>query len=177
MSRIDVSGLVSNRGTLLQNGGPSQSQNPNQTPIVPSQNYLPNTTPTSASQNGYQYSVNSDSPAGATVGISGILDGPFTMHTPTNPLRVSFNSAEADLSFPNSLSTEFFSIPDGLEEFLGSTLDPMPNGAGLGLPTASAVNGLLGSGSHSNGMDTVPAFSTLIGPWCGPFQSPVVEIF
>lgn len=35
-------------------------------------------------------------------------------------LRVSFNAAEADLSFGNHISNELFSIPEAFEEFLDS---------------------------------------------------------
>ncbi|KAG8982646.1 hypothetical protein FRB90_006656, partial [Tulasnella sp. 427] len=131
-----------------------------------------------------------DSPAGASVGITGILDGgPFSfLHNPTSTthqngnaanghggydssLRVSFNSAEADLSFPNSISTEIFSIPDGLEEFLGGAMD-LGNHHGQHAQTGSAApngNGAmdlqqLAAGQLDHAM-SIPAFTTLIAPW------------
>ncbi|KAG9123135.1 hypothetical protein FRC07_000189 [Ceratobasidium sp. 392] len=97
-------------------------------------------------------SEKADSPAGASVGITGFLDGPAygadlpDFLTDQNALRVSFNAAEADLSFSNS--SELFNIPEGFEEFLirQAGLDGMP------------VN-------HSTDDLVAPAFSTLIGPW------------
>lgn len=122
-----------------------------------------------------------DSPAGATVGISGVLDGAFGLiplgTSDAAALRVSFNAAEADLSFPNSISTELFSIPDGLEEFLGTTMDVGSSGGGhvpqanersaLDLSQASLLagaNGAATNGTLESAM-SIPAFSTLIGPW------------
>ncbi|KAG8745571.1 hypothetical protein FRC10_007749 [Ceratobasidium sp. 414] len=96
-------------------------------------------------------SEKADSPAGASVGITGFLDGPVygadlpDFLTDQNALRVSFNAAEADLSFSNS--SELFNIPEGFEEFLIRQ-------AGLGnMPV-----------DHPDDM-IAPAFSTLIGPW------------
>lgn len=85
-------------------------------------------------------------------------------------LRVSFNSAEADLSFPNLQATQLFSIPEGFEEFLGSTMmDVKPNGhlAGSQSLAMQASSALMGNGpSGMSNLDTsIPAFSTLIGPW------------
>lgn len=125
-----------------------------------------------------------DSPEGATVGISGILDGPFMprssqggFSSPTDALRVSFNTAEADLSFPNLQATQLFNIPEGFEEFLGSALmnGPGPNPPRLPRETsATALSSSMmphGGGGAAPGMSTmemsnnIPAFSTLIGPW------------
>ncbi|QRV87544.1 ubiquinol-cytochrome C reductase complex 14kD subunit [Ceratobasidium sp. AG-Ba] len=97
-------------------------------------------------------SEKADSPAGASVGITGFLDGPAygsdlpDFLTDQNALRVSFNAAEADLSFSNS--SELFNIPEGFEEFLirQAGLDNMP----VDNPSDDLV---------------APAFSTLIGPW------------
>ncbi|KAG9102690.1 hypothetical protein FRC06_001437 [Ceratobasidium sp. 370] len=96
-------------------------------------------------------SEKADSPAGASVGITGFLDGPAygadlpDFLTDHNALRVSFNAAEADLSFSNS--SELFNIPEGFEEFLirQASLGNMPV-------------------DHPTDM-IAPAFSTLIGPW------------
>lgn len=126
-----------------------------------------------------------DSPAGASVGITGILDGgPFsflqnaasTTHANGNgsagaghggydsSLRVSFNSAEADLSFPNSISTEIFSIPDGLEEFLGGAMD-LGNHPGQQAPPNGGLDlQQLAAGQLDHAM-SIPAFTTLIAPW------------
>lgn len=122
-----------------------------------------------------------DSPAGASVGITGMLDGAFSsyshyggnMRAPDDgALRVSFNSAEADLSFPNLNSTELFSIPEGFEEFLGSTMLVDQALSGNHSSDLRAVaSSLLGDMSSSNGTTnhdlstSFPAFSTLIGPW------------
>ncbi|KAG8762808.1 hypothetical protein FRC11_007682 [Ceratobasidium sp. 423] len=98
-------------------------------------------------------SDHADSPAGASVGITGFLDGPVygaelpDFLTDQNALRVSFNAAEADLSFSNS--SELFNIPEGFEEFLvqqHAGMEPMR----VDGPTEDIV---------------APAFSTLIGPW------------
>jgi hypothetical protein len=97
-------------------------------------------------------SEKADSPAGASVGITGFLDGPAygadlpDFLTDQNALRVSFNAAEADLSFSNS--SELFNIPEGFEEFLirQAGLENMP----IDNPTDDLI---------------APAFSTLIGPW------------
>ncbi|KAG8928943.1 hypothetical protein FRC01_005150 [Tulasnella sp. 417] len=130
-----------------------------------------------------------DSPAGASVGITGILDGgPFsflqtaasTTHQNGNgaanghggfdsSLRVSFNSAEADLSFPNSISTEIFSIPDALEEFLGGAMDVANHHGQHATQGAPAPNGgldlqHLATGQLEHTM-AIPAFTTLIAPW------------
>ncbi|CAE6418786.1 unnamed protein product [Rhizoctonia solani] len=94
-----------------------------------------------------------DSPAGASVGITGFLDGPVygaelpDFLTDQNALRVSFNAAEADLSFSNS--SELFNIPEGLEEFLVQQHAGMEHMRVDG-PTEDII---------------APAFSTLIGPW------------
>lgn len=99
------------------------------------------------------HSENADSPAGASVGITGFLDGPaFGAELPDfltdhNALRVSFNAAEADLSFSNS--SELFNIPEGFEEFLLRQHTSLENMTVDG-PTDDSV---------------APAFSTLIGPW------------
>ncbi|KAG8863081.1 hypothetical protein FRB96_009261 [Tulasnella sp. 330] len=129
-----------------------------------------------------------DSPEGATVGISGILDGPFMPRSsqggftgPTDALRVSFNSAEADLSFPNLQATQLFNIPEGFEEFLGSALTNgmgpnllhLPHGTSAAQSSSSLMtNGGGGSGGGgAPGMpnmhtpNNIPAFSTVIGPW------------
>jgi len=144
------------------NAGGSVSAQPQFMPPTPS-------TAGSSGSGGNAMQYQEDSPAGATVGISGVLDGPFSMQPlgPSNhdgSLRVSFNSAEADLSFPNSISTELFSIPDGLEEFLGSSMDTSGNGSGGGAELFMQSNALAGQGSLDHGM-SIPAFSTLIGPW------------
>ncbi|KAG8969247.1 hypothetical protein FRC03_003772 [Tulasnella sp. 419] len=120
-----------------------------------------------------------ESPNGASVGITGMLDGPYMasdglLHGSSSDegaLRVSFNSAEADLSFPNLNSTELFSIPDGLEELLGSTMmsDVLRNNG----PSSSATHSNSPSTAALLGVNQVPessslsfpAFSTLIGPW------------
>ncbi|KAF8335379.1 fungal-specific transcription factor domain-containing protein [Cantharellus anzutake] len=94
----------------------------------------------------------SDVPEGAALGITGFLDGAlvFDSGTPFGiddesvqksagsnmlpsingnsssdlaMLRVSFNAAEADLSFGDRLSNELFNIPEGFEEFLGNYAD------------------------------------------------------
>jgi hypothetical protein len=67
--------------------------------------------------------------------------------TDQNALRVSFNAAEADLSFSNS--SELFNIPEGFEEFLVQQHAGMEHMRVDG-PTEDIV---------------APAFSTLIGPW------------
>lgn len=98
-------------------------------------------------------SEHADSPAGASVGITGFLDGPAygadlpDFLTDQNALRVSFNAAEADLSFSNS--SELFNIPEGFEEFLVRQHAGMETMHVDG-PTDDIV---------------APAFSTLIGPW------------
>jgi len=103
-----------------------------------------------------------NSPEGASVGITGFLDGPlsgdlgFGAMDPAHAFRVSFNSAEADLSF-SDCETELFSIPDGLEEFLFShagSVDEVGFGGGAGQGMGMGVHDLV-----------APAFSTLIGPW------------
>ncbi|KAF8681000.1 Fungal specific transcription factor domain [Rhizoctonia solani] len=107
----------------------------------------------SSGSTGKSGSDHADSPAGASVGITGFLDGPVygaelpDFLTDQNALRVSFNAAEADLSFSNS--SELFNIPEGFEEFLvqqHAGMEPMR----VDGPTEDIV---------------APAFSTLIGPW------------
>ncbi|KAG8906055.1 hypothetical protein FRB99_007712 [Tulasnella sp. 403] len=140
------------------------------------------TTATMAPGNGSPNAVhpNRDSPAGATVGISGVLDSPFThgaegsgLSTYDGPLRVMFNSAEADLSFPNLNSTELFNIPDGLEEFLGGALDMPGQGPGTGgLELPSNAGALLGNNGAPMENPLAP-ITTLINPWFSivPFSS------
>ncbi|KDQ14517.1 hypothetical protein BOTBODRAFT_32649 [Botryobasidium botryosum FD-172 SS1] len=104
------------------------------------------------------------SPEGASVGITGFLDGPlsgdmgFGAMDQANAFRVSFNSAEADLSFPDC-ETELFSIPDGLEEFLFSHAGSVDE---VGFGGAGQDMKAMGMGVHDL---VAPAFSTLIGPW------------
>ncbi|EUC67392.1 C6 transcription factor [Rhizoctonia solani AG-3 Rhs1AP] len=97
-------------------------------------------------------SEHADSPAGASVGITGFLDGPVYgaelpgFLTDQNALRVSFNAAEADLSFSNS--SELFNIPEGFEDFL------VQQHAGMDHMRVDGPDDII-----------APAFSTLIGPW------------
>ncbi|KAG8996537.1 hypothetical protein FRB94_008208 [Tulasnella sp. JGI-2019a] len=137
--------------------------------------------------NGNYDPFSKDSPEGAAVGISGVLDGPFMPRSSQggfpssmDALRVSFNSAEADLSFPNMQATQLLNIPEGLEEFLGSTLmsgTPMhllgnrtssssstsliPNGGSGGGGGGGSAPGL----SSTDMSNSIQPFSTLIGPW------------
>jgi hypothetical protein len=75
------------------------------------------------------------------------------LEDPANSLRVSFNTAEADLSFAN-FAPELFSIPEGFEDFLIRAAGSMDG------------RGLNGNIAMQNGAESIaPAFSTLIGPW------------
>jgi len=116
-----------------------------------------------ASNNGMSVS---EDPEGAALGITGFLDGALVYEdgrslasgddtssqrghfvlqnshrhpSQTDPtmLRVSFNAAEADLSFGNHLPNEVFSIPEGFEEFLDSHASQL---AGLP-PSLANANG------------------------------------
>lgn len=74
----------------------------------------------------------------------GFLDGPLVFGTPQNDprllnapgsdtLRISFNAAEADLSFPD-FSNELFSVPEGFEDFLASHANTLGGFGGAGSP-------------------------------------------
>lgn len=85
----------------------------------------------------------------------------------TEALRISFNKAEADLSFPD-LSNELFSIPEGFEEFLASHTDTFASGGNaVGHPgrdqmprsedqtgmnvSSNSLGGVFGSGDGDGG--------------------------
>lgn len=164
---------------------PNDSNHPSR-PDSPSKGSTSFDAISSAADNGLLDGYLHESPAGASVGITGFLDGPFLSNGVLNggltapddgTLRVSFNSAEADLSFPNLNSTELFNIPEGFEEFLGNTMTtwdyPMSRNHGRATEDLrAAATSLLGNSANGNNNGTsqdlsmaVPAFSTLIGPW------------